>query len=102
MQYIFKKESIPYIALRQHKIIISRYTCASDSALLTIVCVYKSYLLTYLLMVVGWWRGSRVDSVLDSGAVGPGFKWQPRRCRVTVLGKLFTAIVPVFTKQQNW
>ena len=24
------------------------------------------------------------------------------RCRVTVLGKLFTPIVLVFTKQQNW
>ena len=35
-------------------------------------------------------------SVLDSGAVGPGFKSQPRRCRVTVLGKLFTPIVPLF------
>ena len=34
-------------------------------------------------------------SVLDSGAVGPGFKSQPRRCRVTVLGKLFTPIVPL-------
>ena len=33
---------------------------------------------------------SRVVSVLDSDAVGPGFKSQPRRCRVTVLGKLFT------------
>ena len=33
---------------------------------------------------------------------GPGFKSQPRRCRVTVLGKLFTTIVPLFTKQQNW
>ena len=32
----------------------------------------------------------------------PGFKSQSRRCRVTVLGKLFTPIVPVFTKQQNW
>ena len=32
--------------------------------------------------------GSRVVSVLDSGAEGPGFKSQPRRCRVTVLGKL--------------
>ena len=29
-------------------------------------------------------------SVLDSGAEGPGFKSQSRRCRVTVLGKLFT------------
>jgi len=46
--------------------------------------------------------GSRVVSVLDSGAVGPAFKSQPRRCRVTVLGKLFTPIVPLFTKQQNW
>ena len=36
----------------------------------------------------------RVVSVLDSGAEGPGFKSQPRRCRVTVLGKLFTPIVP--------
>ena len=46
--------------------------------------------------------GSRAVSVLDSGAVGPGFKSQPRRCRVTVLGKLFTPIVPPFTKQHNW
>jgi len=45
---------------------------------------------------------SRVVSVLDSGAEGPGFKSQPRRCRVTVLDKLFTPIVPLFTKQRNW
>ena len=44
----------------------------------------------------------RVVSVLDSGAEGPGFKSQPRRCRVTVLGKLFTPIVPLFTKHRNW
>ena len=43
--------------------------------------------------------GSRVLSVLDSGAEGPGFKLQPRRCRVTVLGKLFTPILPLFTKK---
>jgi len=48
------------------------------------------------------WLGSRVVSVLDSGAEGPGFISQPRRCRVTVLGKLFTPFVPLFTKQQNW
>jgi len=41
------------------------------------------------------WLGSRVVSVLDSGAVGPGFKSQSRRCRVTVLDKLFTPIVPL-------
>jgi len=55
------------------------------------------------LYIHGWLMlGSRVVSVLDSGAVGPGFKSQSRRCRVTVLGKLFTPIVPMFTKQQNW
>ena len=48
------------------------------------------------------WLGSRVVSVLDSGAEGPGFKSQSRRCRVTVLGKLLTPSVPLFTKQQNW
>jgi len=48
------------------------------------------------------WLGSRVVSVLDSGAAGPGFKSQSRRCRVTVLGKLLTPIVPLFAKQQNW
>jgi len=34
---------------------------------------------------------------LDSGTEGHGFKSQPRRCRVTVLGKLFIPIVPLFT-----
>ena len=46
--------------------------------------------------------GSRAVSMLNSGAKGPGFKLQPRRCRVTVLGKLLTPTVPLFTKQQNW
>jgi len=45
------------------------------------------------------WLGGRVVSVRDSGAEGPGFKSQPRRCRVTVLGKVFTPVVPLFTKQ---
>ena len=40
-------------------------------------------------------------SVLDSGAERPGFKLQSRRCRVTVLGKLFTPTVPLFTKQHS-
>ena len=30
------------------------------------------------------WLGSRVVSVLDSDAEGPGFKSQPRRCRVSL------------------
>ena len=49
-------------------------------------------------MVARGWLGSLVVSVLVSGAVGSGFKWQPRCCRVTVLGKLFTPIVPLFTQ----
>jgi len=32
---------------------------------------------------------------------GPGFKSQPRRCRVTVSGKLVTPIVPLFTKSSE-
>jgi len=32
---------------------------------------------------------------MNSGAEEPGFKSQPQRCRVTVLGKLFTPIVPL-------
>ena len=36
------------------------------------------------------------------GAVGLGYKSQPRCCPITVLGKLFTPIVPLFTKQRNW
>ena len=43
------------------------------------------------------WLSSRVVTVLDSGAEGPRFKSQLWRCRVTVLGKLFTPIVPLFT-----
>jgi len=54
-----------------------------------------------ITMELGW-LGNRVVSVLDSGAEGPGFKSQSRRGRVTVLGKLFTPIVPLFNKQQNW
>jgi len=46
------------------------------------------------------WLGNRVVSALESGAEGTGFKSQPRRCRVTVLGKLLTPIVPLFTKQK--
>jgi len=48
------------------------------------------------------WLGSRVVSMLDSGPKGHGFEWRPRRCRVTVLGKLFTPIMPLFTKQRHW
>jgi len=46
------------------------------------------------------WLSSRLISMLDTGRVGPGFKSQPQHCQVTVLGKLFTPIVPLFTKQK--
>jgi len=53
-----------------------------------------------LLALYLGWLGSRVVSVLDSGAVRPGFKSQS--LTLSVLGKLFTLIVPLFTKQKNW
>ena len=52
------------------------------------------------ILPISGWLGSRVVSVLDSGAEGPGFKSQPRRCRVTVLGKLFTPII-AFAVERN-
>ena len=42
-----------------------------------------AYNLRRLICTQGW-LGSRVVSVLDSFAEAPGFKSQPRRCRVTV------------------
>ena len=59
------------------------------------------YVVSMYIRTLGW-LGSRVVRVLDSGTEGPGFKSQPRLCRVTVLGELFTPIVPLFTKQRNW
>jgi len=63
-------------------------------------------LLLYFHFIIGVvilrWLGSRLVSVLDSGAEGPGLKLQPRRCLITVLGKLFTPVVPLFTKQRHW
>ena len=65
------------------------------------VAVLPSKIPYAIIEMIGW-LGSRVVSSLDSSAEGPGFKSQPRRCRLTVLGKLFTPIVPLFTKQRNW
>jgi len=58
--------------------------------------VFGSLQLLQLTVIFRWalwgagWLGSRVASVLDSGAERPGFKSQSRCCRVTVIGKLFT------------
>jgi len=55
------------------------------------------------LQFAGWTtRPSSLCLYAASQHEGPGFKSQSRRCRVTVLGKLFTPIVPLFAKQQNW
>ena len=62
--------------------------------------VFLHFMLYSTSDIIGW-LGSRVVSVLDSGAEVPGFKSQSRRYRVTVLGKLFTSIVPLFIKQRN-
>jgi len=51
--------------------------------------LYLSYFVT-----VGW-LGSRVVSVLDSGAEWPLIKSQLRRCRVTVSSKLFLRVAGV-------
>ena len=80
--------------LRQHMLVIDQFTPpeyqVSDDffPLLQVHC-----------RVGRGWLGSRVVSVLDSGTEGPGFKSRPLRCRVTILGKLFTPTVPLFTKQ---
>ena len=58
-------------------------------------------IISFSWQMANGWLGSRVVSVLDSGAEGPRLKLLSRRCRVTVLGKLFTPTVPLFTKQQN-
>ena len=63
---------------------------------------FYSIFLFLVPCIIDWVARYRVVSVVDSGSEWPGFKSQSRRCRVTVLGKLFTPIVPLFTKQQNW
>ena len=47
----------------------------------------RSHVLAHIILQcrsLRGWLGSRVVSVLDSGAEGPGFKSQPRRCRVSL------------------
>jgi len=63
------------------------------------LALLRSYDFAYLY---SGWLSSQVVSMLNSGAEGSGFKLQSQRSQVTVLGKLFTPIVPLFTKQRNW
>jgi len=84
---------------------LDHYTDAAlynmQAALITTEMAVKQSCISEYINYIGR-LGSRVVSVLDSGAEGPAFKSQSRCCRVTVLSKLFTPIVPLFTKQQNW
>ena len=73
----------------------------NDSLVTTLTQFHIQNIISYHIISNGW-LGSRVVSVLDSGAEGPGLKSQPRCCRVTVLGKLFTPTVPLFNKQRKW
>ena len=48
----------------------------------------------YFSLLLGlWWLDSRVVSMLDSGAEGPGF---------ICLRQTVHTIMPLFTKQHNW
>ena len=82
-----------------HRIVFRAVRCSQTSVSLPDTCHNRPANNSF---IHPGWLGSRVVSVLDSGAEGPGFKSQPRRCRVTVLGKLSTPIVHLFTKQRNW
>jgi len=89
-------------AFTQH--ILHRLSIAQDGPLVSSFSLAASSLLDFYSSSISGcgWLSSRMVSVLDSGAEGPGFKSQSRRYRVTVLGRLFIPIVPLFTKQQNW
>jgi len=78
---------------------------------LTVSCFSKIHIgFTFLVLADPGSHGKRAikrvwcgrGGSVASGAEGPGFKSQLRHCLVTVLGKLFTPIVLLFTKQQNW
>jgi len=72
----------------------------SGSEVKTPMLLVALYIFCYVILI--GFLGIRVVSMLDLGAEKPGFKSQSRCCRVTVLRKLLTPTVPLFTKQQNW
>jgi len=78
------------------------YVCKGSDILPVLVCLELVGDWATLEVVLAGWLDRRVVSVLDSCAEGPGFKLQLKCCRVTVLGKLFTPIVPLFSSQRNW
>ena len=79
--------------------VLAPLTLTTLLIMMTIIRTHKLLLFLAGFIISSGWLGSRVVSVLDLGAVGPGFKSQS--LTLSVLGKLFTPIVPLFTKQQN-
>jgi len=75
---------------------ICNFVFATNNVFFMHVCCAISIIIIIIIIsnINNGLLGSRVVSVLDSGAEGPRFKRQPRRCRVTVLGKLFTTSHP--------
>jgi len=61
-------------------------------------------LLSIVVNLLSSVNGTQSASQAASPPLHHGGATQPHdsSCRVTVLGKLFTPIVPLFTKQQNW
>ena len=97
---------------RRHGARLCAARCHLTKTTTTTTTIIETTEMSTLVQQAGW-LGSRVVSVLDSGAEWPGFKSQPRRGRgqvapggaqthTHVLGKLFTPTVPLFTKQRNW
>jgi len=87
--------ALTFLLLTRYSKLSVVHCCYMHLARTLFVCVSS-------IIIIIMWLGSRVVSMLDSGTVGPGFKSQLRCSLVTVLGKLFTPIVLLFTKQQNW
>jgi len=67
------------------------------------VFIYFYYFISYY--IIQKYKGGSVAEWLACWTheqKGPVSNHSRESCRVTVLGKLFTPIVPLFTKQQNW
>ena len=76
-------------ATRQARLKIPRYRLPRN--------LHEKSAAARVLIAVAVYTGSVAECRLEwwtQAQEGPGFKSQPRRCRVTVLGKLFTPIVP--------
>jgi len=87
---------------------VTNYTVRRGLLLGRVACMYGVQRCGLLLRISVIYVSVLDDSVAEWLAgwtqpqYRPVFKSQSLRCRVTVLGKLFTPIMPLFTKQRNW